>query len=71
MRSEQSVNHQSARPRLRLRAVTMGCADECRLVLAKQRVDWQIPDPKNMTPEQFREVRNLIETKVKELIQLL
>lgn len=52
-------------------AITMGCGDECPLVLAKQRVDWKIPDPRDMTPEQFREVRNLIETKVKELIATL
>ena len=52
-------------------AVTMGCGDECPLVLAKQRVDWQIPDPRDMSSEQFREVRNLIETKVRELITSL
>lgn len=52
-------------------AVTMSCGDECPLALAKQRVDWKIPDPRDMTPEQFRYVRNLIETKVKELIQTL
>lgn len=52
-------------------AVTMGCGDECPLVLAKQRMDWQIPDPRDMTPEQFREVRDLIEAKVKELIEAL
>jgi arsenate reductase len=52
-------------------AVTMGCGDECPLVLAKRRVDWKIPDPSEMTPEQFREIRNLIEMKVKELIQTL
>jgi len=52
-------------------AVTMGCGDECPLVRAKQRVDWQIPDPREMSPEQFREVRHLIETKVKELIASL
>ena len=52
-------------------AVTMGCGDECPLVLAKQRVDWKITDPRDMTPEQFREVRNLIEAKVKELIRTL
>jgi arsenate reductase len=52
-------------------AVTMGCGDECPLVLAKQRVDWKIPDPRDMTPAQFRDVRNLIETKVKELIESL
>ena len=52
-------------------AVTMGCGDECPLVLAPRRVDWNIPDPKDMTPEQFREVRDLIEAKVKELIETL
>jgi protein-tyrosine-phosphatase len=52
-------------------AVTMGCGDECPLVLAQRREEWQIPDPKNMTPEQFREVRNQIEAKVKELLAAL
>jgi arsenate reductase len=52
-------------------AVTMGCGDECPLVRATRRVDWQIPDPRDMTPEQFRGVRDLIETKVKELIATL
>lgn len=52
-------------------AVTMGCGDECPLVLAKQRLEWQIPDPKEMPPERFREVRGLIEAKVKELLQSL
>jgi arsenate reductase (thioredoxin) len=49
-------------------AITMGCGDECPLVIAKRRVDWQIPDPKHMTPNEFRAVRDLIENKVKELI---
>jgi hypothetical protein len=48
-------------------AVTMGCGDECPLVRAKSRVDWQIPVPKQMSPDQFNEVRNLIEKKVKKL----
>lgn len=52
-------------------AVTMGCGDECPLVPARRRLDWQIPDPKEMSPEQFREVRDLIEAKVKELLQTL
>jgi arsenate reductase (thioredoxin) len=52
-------------------AVTMGCGDECPLVLAKRREDWQIPDPREMTPEEFRGVRNLIESKVKMLIESL
>jgi protein-tyrosine-phosphatase len=52
-------------------AVTMGCGDECPLVLAKRRIDWQIPDPKEMPPDHFREVRNLIERQVKELLRSL
>lgn len=49
-------------------AVTMGCGDECPLVIAQRREDWQIPDPRDMTPEEFRAVRDLIESKVKELL---
>ena len=49
-------------------AVTMGCGDECPLVLARHRVDWQIPDPRDMTPDEFRGVRNLIESRVRELL---
>jgi protein-tyrosine-phosphatase len=52
-------------------AVTMGCGDECPLVLARRRLEWQIPDPRDMTPDEFRGVRNLIEAKVKELIETL
>jgi len=52
-------------------AVTMGCGDECPLVLAAKRVEWQIPDPKELPPEQFRDVRSLIESKVKALIEAI
>ncbi len=52
-------------------AVTMGCGDECPLVLARRRLAWQIPDPRDMPPDRFREVRDLIEAKVKELLQTL
>ena len=52
-------------------AVTMGCGDECPLVVAKRREDWQIPDPKELPPDQFNEVRDLIERKVKELLATL
>lgn len=52
-------------------AVTMGCGDECPLVNARRRFDWQIPDPRDMTPEEFYGVRDLIEQKVKELIATL
>ena len=49
-------------------AVTMGCGDACPLVKAKRRYDWQIPDPRDMPPEEFRKVRDLIGAKVKELL---
>jgi arsenate reductase len=49
-------------------AVTMGCGDYCPLVAAKRREDWNIPDPKEMSDDGFRQVRDLIERKVKELI---
>ena len=52
-------------------AVTMGCGDECPLVLAQQRVDWKIPDPRDMTPEEFRGVRDLIEQRVVHLLATL
>jgi protein-tyrosine-phosphatase len=51
--------------------VTMGCGDECPLVRARRRLDWQVPDPRDLPPERFREVRDLIEAKVKELIETL
>ncbi|MEW6161389.1 MAG: arsenate reductase ArsC [Verrucomicrobiota bacterium] len=49
-------------------AITMGCGDECPFVRAQHREDWQLPDPKHLAPEEFRRIRDLIETKVKELI---
>ena len=52
-------------------AVTMGCGDECPFVRAKRREEWQILDPKEMPPDQYREVRDLIERKVKEILASL
>src|SRR3954449_12422878 len=52
-------------------AVTMGCGDECPLVNAGRREEWQIPDPKEMPPDEYRAVRDLIERKVKELLATL
>jgi len=48
---------------------TMGCGDECPFVRAKRREDWQIPDPKHLEPDEFRKVRDLIEQKVKEMLE--
>lgn len=48
--------------------VTMGCGDACPWMPAKKTVDWKIPDPKYMDPEDFNEVRDMIASKVKELV---
>lgn len=52
-------------------AITMGCGDECPFVQAVHREDWQIPDPREMNQAEFRKVRDLIEGKVKELLDKL
>lgn len=48
---------------------TMGCGDACPWVRAKRREEWQIPDPKDLPPEAFREVRDLIEEQVRRLLK--
>lgn len=47
---------------------TMGCGDECPFVQARRREDWEIPDPKDMEPAEFRKVRDIIETRVKTVL---
>lgn len=49
-------------------AVTMGCGDECPMLRARRRIDWQIPDPKELPPSEFAKVRDMIEAKVRELV---
>lgn len=48
--------------------VTMGCGDECPYVRAVHRIDWQIPDPRDMDPDAFRQVRDLVRDKVIDLL---
>jgi len=50
---------------------TMGCGDECPFVRARQREDWDIPDPKELPPEEFSRVRDQIEARVREAIAQL
>src|SRR5438093_9848704 len=47
---------------------TMGCGDACPLVRARRREDWEIPDPKDLPPEEFRAVRDLIREKVQAVL---
>jgi arsenate reductase len=49
--------------------ITMGCGDECPLVPAKNRVDWDIPDPKDMPPDEFRRIRDDIGNRVRALLE--
>jgi protein-tyrosine-phosphatase len=51
--------------------ITMGCGDACPWVPAKLREDWDLPDPKNMNEEEFREIRNDIERRVLQLMNAL
>jgi len=51
--------------------VTMGCGDACPWMPAKEFIDWQIPDPKNMEREDFNKVRDLIRDKVNDLLHRL
>jgi arsenate reductase (thioredoxin) len=38
---------------------------------ANHREDWQIPDPKHMSMDEFRNVRDIIEDKIKNLLARL
>lgn len=48
--------------------VTMGCEETCPALPAKEIVEWSIPDPKGQSIEFYREVRDMIEDKVKTLL---
>ncbi|TMI86385.1 MAG: arsenate reductase ArsC [Bacteroidetes bacterium] len=51
--------------------VTMGCGDACPWMPAKEFMDWNIPDPKNMDEKAFDTVRDEIKDKVKDLLASL
>ncbi len=48
--------------------VTMGCGDACPHVPAARRLDWDLPDPKELDDAGFRAVRDEIERRVLELL---
>jgi len=48
--------------------ITMGCGEDCPVVPAIAHEDWDIADPKHMTPDQFRETRDIISQRVQELL---
>ena len=47
---------------------TMGCGDACPMLRARRREDWNLPDPKHLPPEEYRRVRDDIETRVKAML---
>ncbi len=51
--------------------VTMGCEETCPAVRARKILEWQIPDPKGKPIDEFRRVRDLLEAKVKMLLDEL
>jgi len=51
--------------------ITMGCGDVCPFVPAKERIEWEIEDPKGKPKEKFREARDKIEKKIKEFFKNL
>ncbi len=51
--------------------VTMGCGDACPWMPASEHIDWQIPDPRHMEPEQFNQVRDQVSGMVKKLVDTL
>ena len=48
--------------------VTMGCGDTCTQLNASHRLDWALPDPKALPPEEFRRIRDEIGRKVHVLL---
>ena len=44
--------------------VTMGCGDQCPHIPGAKMFDWQIPDPKHMSDDDFDAVRDLIDLKI-------
>ena len=51
--------------------VTMGCEETCPAVLAKKIVEWEIPDPKGKPIDEIRKIRDMLEAKVKMLLEEL
>lgn len=49
--------------------ITMGCGDDCPFIPANHRLDWALPEPKHMDKDEFRNVRDEIERRVRELIE--
>jgi|TARA_B100001113_G_scaffold160012_1_gene130825 protein-tyrosine-phosphatase len=49
--------------------ISMGCGDSCPSIRAKERIEWDIPDPKEMEYQDFKEVIKNIERKVLDFLK--
>jgi protein-tyrosine-phosphatase len=49
--------------------ITMGCEETCPAVLTKKVIEWEIPDPKGKSLDTFRNIRDIIEEKVRTLLK--
>jgi len=48
--------------------IGMGCGDECPFVPTKNRLNWEISDPRNLDGEAFNQIRDEVERKVRDLL---
>ena len=49
--------------------VTMGCEETCPAVPARKIIEWEIPDPKGKPIDEVRRIRDMLEAKVKMLLE--
>ncbi len=49
--------------------ITMGCEETCPAIPARKIIEWQIPDPKGKPVDEVRRIRDMLEAKVKTLLE--
>ena len=49
--------------------ITMGCEEVCPAVPAKKIIEWRIPDPKGKPIDEVRRIRDMLEAKVRTLLE--
>ncbi len=47
---------------------TMGCGDQCPYIRARKRTDWVLPDPGQLSPDEYRGIRNQIRERVRSML---
>ena len=48
--------------------VTMGCGDECPYIPGKRYLDWELDDPKDLSLDEVRAIRDEIDRRVRDLV---